>query len=48
LKEGLGGGAFEYGTAMMMMMPLSSLPPLANLLGDHKKRGGSAVTVTNI
>jgi len=45
LKEGLGGGSFEYG--MAVMMPPTSLPPVAkrSMAADI---GGSAVTLTNI
>ena len=45
MKEGLGGGAFEYG--MAAMMPLTSLPPVAKR-SVVANIGGSAVTLTNI
>ena len=45
MKEGLGGGALKYG--MAVMMPLTSLPPIAKraVAADI---GGGAVTLTNI
>ena len=45
MKEGIGGGAFEYG--MAVMMPPTSLPPVAER-GVAADIGGSAVTLTNI